>query len=199
MKKLLLCAAIAVFGFTNLNAQDEEEAGSTGGFAKSDIYVSGTVGFNSTKFGDSKSNDFVFMPSVGYFLTENIALELGLSIGSSEDTGENKRSTFGGELGARYFFTPAKQFSFTVGAGFSYMSSKLEPNGNVASITYNTFGFAVSPGLNYFVSDSFALRASIGALSYASEKADTNGAEAFNTFGFNLDLSNINFGITYKF
>ncbi len=40
MKKVLLFAAFAAFAMTSVNAQDS-------GFAKSDIYMTGTVGFNS--------------------------------------------------------------------------------------------------------------------------------------------------------
>jgi opacity protein-like surface antigen len=195
MKKLLLCAAIAVFGLSNVNAQEET---TTGGFAQGDIYASGTVGFSNTKVADFKSNEFTFSPSVGYFLSDNIALELDVLFGSGEDFNEDKTTTLGAGLGAMYFFTPAKQFSFTLGAGAFYNNSKFEPNGG-GEEKVNTFGFAVAPGLNYFVSDCIALRASIGALSYTSAKEDADGAEAVNTFGLNLDLSDINFGITYKF
>ncbi|WP_299336185.1 OmpW family outer membrane protein [uncultured Psychroserpens sp.] len=195
MKKLLLMAAVAVFGFTNVNAQDEN---TTGGFAKDDVYVSGTVGFSNTKVADVKSNEFTFSPAVGYFISDNIALEANLLVGSGEDFDEDKTSTFGAGLGATYFFTPSSQFSFTVGAGVAYASSKFEPNGGEES-KVNSFGVAVSPGLNYFVSDCFALRASVGALSYTSAKPDFDGAEATNTFGLNLDLSDINFGVVYKF
>ncbi|MCD2259357.1 outer membrane beta-barrel protein [Psychroserpens luteolus] len=195
MKKLLLIAAVAVFGFTNVNAQDEN---TTGGFEEGDVYVSGTVGYNSTKEGDLKTNRFDFMPTVGYFVSENIALEANLSIGSAENAADDKTTTFGGGLGATYFFTPANQFSFTVGAGVSYANSKFEPNGGGES-KLDVFAIAVGPGLNYFVSDCFALRASVGALSYISAKPDADGAESANSFGLNLDLSDINFGVTYKF
>ena len=60
------------------------------------------------------------------------------------------------------------------------------------------WSIAVAPGVNYFVSDCIALRASFGALSYASNKAD-GADDAATNFGLNLDLSDINFGITYKF
>ncbi|MFT4611274.1 MAG: outer membrane protein W [Glaciecola sp.] len=195
MKKLLLIAAVAVFGFSNVNAQDEKTT--TGGFAEGDVYVSGTVGFNSSAFGDAKSNDLTFSPSVGYFISENIALEANLLIGSGENVLDTKRSSFGGGLGATYFFTPSDQFSFTVGAGVNYASNKVEPDGG-SEAKSNSFGIAVSPGLNYFVSDCFSLRASMGALSYRSEKED-GADDAATSFGLNLDLSDIVFGIVYKF
>lgn len=196
MKKLLFTAAIAVLGFTSVNAQDDTVT--TGGFAEGDVYVSGSVGFDNSKFADAKSNEFNFSPSVGYFISDNIALEANLLVGTSEDFSDDKTTTFGAGLGATYFFTPASQFSFTLGAGVSYANSKFEPNG-ADEVKYDTFGFAIAPGLNYFVSDHFALRASVGALSYTSSKADFDGAEAQNDFGVNVDLSDINFGVTYKF
>ncbi|WP_296383341.1 OmpW family outer membrane protein [Winogradskyella sp.] len=195
MKKLLFMAAVAVFGFTSVNAQEET---TTGGFANGDIYVSGSVGFNSAKQADAKSNSFNFSPSVGYFINDNIALELNLLIGTAEAANDDKTTNIGAGLGARYFFTPSNQFSFTLGAGVSYTNSKFEPNGG-AEAKFNTFAIAVTPGVNYFVSDCIALRASVGALSYSSAKADVDGAEALNNFGLNLNLSDINFGITYKF
>jgi len=195
MKKLLLMAAVAVFGFSNVNAQDEN---TTGGFAKGDVYASGSVGFSNTKVADFKSNDFNFSPAVGFFISDNIALEGSLTIGSGEDFDEDKTSTFGAGIGANYFFTPESQFSFMVGAGVSYASTTFEPNGGEET-KVNAFGIAVAPGIHYFVSDCFALRASVGALSYTSAKPDVDGAEAQNTFGLSLDLSDINFGVVYKF
>lgn len=199
MKKLLLIAAAAVFGLSNVNAQDEN---TTGGFAEGDVYVSGTVGFNSQSQDETKFNSVNFMPSVGYFISEKIALEFNLLIGSQkQEFGgfEDKQSQFGAGLGATYFFTPASQFSFTVGAGVSYTSSKEEEDGVDEDFKSDIIGIAVAPGVSYFVSDCLALRASIGALSYTSEKADFEGAEAINSFGLNLNLSDINFGLTYKF
>ena len=187
-------STVAVFAFTSLNAQDE----SIGGFAKGDVYASGTVGYNSTKVADDNANQFTFSPAVGYFITENLALEAGLIIGSDENFSEDKSSSFGGSIGANYFFTPTEKFSFSLGAGFAYQSSKFEPNGGTES-TFKGFAIAVSPGLNYFVSNNFSLSASVGALSYSSAKEDADGAESINNFGLNLNLSNINFGLIYKF
>ncbi|WP_299388231.1 outer membrane beta-barrel protein [uncultured Lacinutrix sp.] len=195
MKKLLFTAAIAVLGFTSVNAQEDT---TVGGFEKGDVYVSGTVGFTTTSVADVDSNQFEVSPSVGYFISENIALEAGLSYGSGEDFAEDKTSSFGGSLGANYFFTPSNTFSFTLGAGVNYKADKTEPNGGEES-TVNTFGIAVSPGISYFVSDSFSLRASFGALSYDNAKGDWDNAEAVDTFGLNLDLSEIKFGVAYKF
>lgn len=183
-------------GFT-ANAQEEK---AKGGFAKEDVYISGTVGYNSAT-GDV--SNYTVSPSVGYFVSENIALELGLVIGGGNNVALpggiiGDTNSFGATLGANYFFTPESDFSFVVGAGFSYVNTGYEVGG-VKGNDVNTFGIAIAPGINYFVSESIALRASVGALSYASSKVDVDGAESVNSFGLNLDFSAIQFGLTYKF
>lgn len=194
MKKLLLSAAIAVLGLSQVNAQDDV----TGGFNNGDLYVSGSLGFNSTKQGDFKSSGVDFSPSVGYFISDNIALELNLLIGSTKDEDDDKNTSIGAGLGANYFFTPTNQFSFTLGAGVAYINDTYKPNGGSDS-EFNTFTIAITPGINYFISSQFALRASVAALSFSSGKADFPGAEATNDFGLNANLSDVNFGVTYKF
>ncbi len=189
MKKLLLSIAMIAVGFT----------ASAQGFEKSDVYLTGTVGFDNTSQGDFSSSSFTFSPSAGYFVSENIALELGLSYTSTEvEAADTEASVFGVGLGASYFFTPSEKFSFIVGAGFTYANASTEVAGSEQP-DQSIFGFAVSPGVNYFISESFALRASIGALSYSNSSVDIDGADSTNNFGLNLNLSNIELGLTYKF
>ena len=190
MKKLLLTAA-AVFAFGFANAQE-----AAGSFAKGDTFITGSVGFSSTKMGDVKADGYNVSPSVGYFVTENIALGLGVNLAKSdmEIEGETLEvKSVGGNVGASYFFTPANQFSLFAGLGISYNKA------DVAGTDLNTFGVAVAPGVNYFVSKNFAINASVGVLGYTSQKFDVDGAEATNTFALGLDASNLNFGLTYKF
>lgn len=193
MKKIFGIAVFTVLGFFSAQAQDA-------GFEKGDAFVSGTLGVNSVSQGEASSTVYTISPSAGYFVSENIALEAQLNIGSATTEtalGTVKASTLGGGLGATYFFTPANNFSFTTGLGVAYSSTKLGEGDDAPR--NNTFGVILTPGINYFVSNHVALRASVAALSYTSSKFDVDGAEAINTFGLNLDLSNINFGITYKF
>ncbi len=196
MKKVLLSAvALLAFGFAN--AQEEEKG--NGGFAKSDLYLSGSVGFSNTKMGDAKADSYSFSPAVGYFLTDNIALEAGLMVNkmTMEFEGEELEATgFGGSLGAKYYFTPADKFSFFVGAGAGYMTQKI---GDEDTVDFNTFSFAIAPGVNYFFSNNFAVQANIGVLGYSSSKFDVEGAESMDTFALGLDATNLNFALIYKF
>ncbi|WP_422091405.1 outer membrane beta-barrel protein [Tenacibaculum ovolyticum] len=147
--------------------------------------------YSNVSTDDVDTSGYTLSPSLGYFVSDKIALELGLVIGSSDNTTTKTNS-----LGANYFFTPSKDFSFILGAGLGYSSTASELLG-VDQPDVNTFTIAVAPGINYFVSKSLALRATVGALSYSSSKLDVNGAKLTNTFG--LNLSNVNFGLTYKF
>jgi hypothetical protein len=203
MKKLLLTSVVAFFALLNVNAQEKETV--SGGFAQGDTYISGTLNYisNTVSDRDYKYSEFTFSPSVGYFIDDNIALELTLYVGSNSEIDylgdDYKYNNFGGGLGAVYFFTPDSKFSFTTGAALAYVSSKSEFNGIKSDDSYNVFSIGVLPGVSYFVSEAFALKASIGVLSYASGKSTADGALVSNTFNLNLDLSEVNFGLTYKF
>jgi outer membrane protein len=196
MKKLLI-AAIAVFAFGAANAQE----GGTGGFSKGDIFISGSFGFGSQKYtaeGNYKEDSFNIMPRVGYFVSENIALGLGLGYSSSsvqvnEGADKDKVNTIGVQAFGRYYFTPASQFSVFGQLSVEYASADFDP------VKVNGFGVGLAPGVNYFLSKNFALEASWGVLSYASAKSDVDGAESSTDFNLGLDLDNINLGLVYKF
>lgn len=198
MKKIILTVA-AVFALTFANAQDKKEAGSGEGFANGDLYLTGTAGFNSSKTGDAKVDGFSLSPGLGYFITDNIALEGQLNIESAKNdngTTSTKTNGFGIAAGAKYFWTPASKFSLSLGANISYMSTKVDPG--TGDFTTKEIGFNIPLGLNYFVSDDFALTSSWGGFGYSSNDNGGNGADKTTGFNLGLDLSSINFGLIYK-
>jgi outer membrane protein len=197
MKKIILTVA-AVFAFGFANAQ--EATTTDGGFAQGDLFLSGGIGFSSSKTGDVKTNGVNFSPAIGYFISENIALGARLDVDSGKvDNGvaETKTSGFGVEAFGRYYFTPAAKFSvfgeLAVGVG----SSKTEV-GNVENKS-KTFGVNAGAGVSYFLSNNWAIEAGWAGLGYNTDDNGGNGAEKTNTFGLNVDLSSINFGLIYKF
>ena len=107
MKKIILTVA-AVFALTFANAQDKKEKSTGEGFSNGDLYLTGTAGFSSSKTGDAKDNGFTLSPGLGYFLSENLALEGALMINSSTTnsggTGalDNKTTGFGIAAGVKY-------------------------------------------------------------------------------------------------
>lgn len=207
MKKLLLTAA-AVFAFGFANAQESNEEG----FGKGSMFLSGTVSFGTTdlKSMDAKETSFVVAPKFGYFVSENIAVGLGLGFGNSKIEAnnsnqklENKTTSFGAF--GRYYLKTSKFAPFaelnvnyaTINTEYTEFMGQPLPFGNGTDI--NTLSVNVAPGFNYFISKNFALETSVGLVGYSSSKMDVSGAKADSGFNVGLDFSNINFGLVYKF
>ena len=202
MKKLILSVA-AVFAFGFVSAQDSSDG--NGGFAKGDLYLTGTANFFSEKTGDIKSDNFTVVPGVGYFVAENVAIEGSLGYTSATDVQffgndffEVKNSGFIASAGVKYFWTPANKFSLFVGGNLSYASIKTEVAGFNDDFTNNIIGVNVPVGLQYFVSNRFAITSTWGGLGYTSSDNGGDGAEKTNGFDIGLDLSAINFGLLFK-
>ena len=203
MKKLV-CSLAALFAFGMANAQ---ETTTSEGFKQGDAFISGSVGLSSQKTGDLKSDTFNVSPRVGYFVTNNIAL--GVSLGYSHQSQdyrdatvdyERKISTVTAGVFGRYYLMPASKFSVFGQLGVNYASSKSKIERFDSEDKYNTFDVAIAPGINYFISDHFALEATFGLLSYNTSKPDVDyDTDSTDTFNFGLNLSNINFGLIYKF
>lgn len=194
MKKIILTVA-TIFAFGVVSAQEGE------GFSKGDVFLSGSFNVGSKKFsedGNFKENSFSLAPKAGYFVSENIALGLGLGFSTSkieENEGDEavKVNTTSVMAFGRYYTTPASKFSVFGQLAFEYASADFDV------FKVNGIGVELAPGVSYFLNKSFAIEASWGALSYTSAKADVTGAEASTGFEFGLDLDNINFGLLYKF
>ena len=201
MKKIIL-TVVALGAFVFVNAQSVKESNS--GFTKGDVFVSGTLTFGSdSKVTNYKQDSFVFAPSVGYFVTNNIALGVNLNVGSgsvqaTSTSGKNKTSTFAAGLAGRYYFTPASQFTLFAELGAAFGAVKTTPAVGTAS-KVNSFGVALAPGLNYFVSKNFSLETKIAVLSFVSAKGDWTGAENASSVRFGGDWSAVSFGVNYKF
>ncbi len=203
MKKITLTIA-AVFAFAFANAQDAKPTSE--GFSMGDVYLTGTFQFSSEKTGDFKTDTFTIAPGLGYFLSENLALEGSLAYISGKDMVdvfgdgdfyEVKNSGFGINAGVKYFFTPANKFSLSIGGNVSYISLKNEISG-LGENESKVIGINVPLGLNYFVSDSFALTSSWGGFGYSSNDNGGDGAEKTTGFQLGLDMSEITFGLLYK-
>ena len=197
MKKIIFTVA-AIFAFGFANAQDKKESKGTG-FSKGNVFLSGVVGITSDTHGDDKSNSFGIEPKAGFFVSNNIAIgaRLGYFSTKAEDvTGDTQDDgTFTAGVFGRYYFTPASNFSVYADLGFNYVSTD-----HKLGAGYKTDGFdvALTPGINYFVSDHFAIEANFGRLGYATQKDDTTGAESYDNFSLVLDLRSISFGLLYK-
>ena len=202
MKRILLSAvAIMVFG-----AMSAQEA-ATSGFSPGNAFITGSVGYQSQKTGDIKTDAFTITPMVGYFITGNIAVGGQVAYTSSTDFIDTGLSSYELEINAfgigafgRYYTTPANAFSLFGQLSVAYQTAKSEASGGaVAEIKADGFGIDLSPGISYFVSDHFALEATIGSIGYSTANPDVEGMPSTNTFNIGLNLSDVSFGVLYKF
>ncbi len=190
MKKLLMIAAFAGTAFTS-SAQ----------FAKGDMFASGSVGYSSLtdNNNDTKQTSFSFSPSVGYFITNNLSLEGELLFGQETFEEVNLKTindnSMGFGIASRYYFTPANKFSFFGRLGAAYVTI----NDKVNKFKTNAFVVGVSPAISYFVSDKFAMQATIGSINYSTTSFDVSGSKSVNGLDLNFNLSNIAVGLNYKF
>lgn len=197
MKKILFSVS-ALLAFGVMSAQEET---TTPGFHKGDAFITGSVSFNSQKTGEQKNNGFTIAPSAGYFVSNNIALGAIVRYGHTkyevDDIANSKSTTSGITAGlfGRYYFTPENRLSFFGHLEANYTSSKAKSPAE--TFKTNGFGVMLGPGVNYFISDHFALETTFGAISYGSRKPD--GGTKTDSFGVNLNLSNIYLGAIYKF
>ncbi|MBD3863923.1 outer membrane beta-barrel protein [Olleya marilimosa] len=212
MKKLLFTAAIAVLGFTSVNAQEEQ----TFGFTEGDVIVEGNLGFNSEndKNTEIETSAFEFNPKVGYFLSDDLAVGVQLMLDTDKETDgiadtETKTTTIGAGVFARYYFLElGKRFKTygEFGVGFDSAKTEVEvPGVDVDDFKTNGIGANLGLGLNYFVNENIAINFALtDVLSYRSDKADVDGAESVTSFNGNLNVFNnffqtAQFGLTWKF
>jgi hypothetical protein len=155
------------------------------GFRQKDIFVSGSFGYTSSKDEGVSKSETSILPSLGYFLKDNIAL-LGTIGFKSRDNGGGSANTFVIGAAARYYITPAAKFSLFGQAGIGFESGD--------KTTVLTLG--VSPGLNYFLNNHFSVEATVGEFGIVN----TSGGGASNTdFNFGADLTKLGLGLNYKF
>lgn len=195
MKKLLFTAAIAVLGFTSVNAQEEAK---TFGFAEGDIFLEGNIGFNSSndKNTDEKFSGFNISPKMGYLISEDLAIGGELSFMSSKsevagvDTGDY--SAFGVGVFARYYFLDlGERFKTFTEFGVGYNSQ----NDKISDSKFNTINAGLDLGINYFVTEKIALTFGLrDVLSFSTGKSDADGAEAETNLNFGFGNVNNPFG-----
>jgi len=197
MKKIAFLLVFSLVS-TFIYAQEEPEFG----FNKGDLFLSGNVLFGTDTTDDTKRTNIEFNPVIGYFISDHFTLQGGFLVsymkledrinGSDLDT-----NGLGIGLGTSYFFTPKRQFSFLLNlSGFYQRFNALDIVRN--EIDFNRTTFQFSPGLNYFISENFALQATFGFLSYTSSSSNDQVASDLSQFAVGLNLSNVNFGILFK-
>lgn len=155
--------------------------------ASAQVYIGGGVGLSSTKVGDGDSKmSYKIVPEIGYQFDKN--WEAGLTVGY--EGVEDGNNTFEIAPYARYTFCSTKLVDLFLEGTVGYTHI----GGNGADV--DGYEIGIKPGLKVNLSDHVAFVTKVGFLGY---KQAGDGAAKVKAFGVNLDGTNIQFGVNYKF
>ena len=187
MKKIMMTLA-AVCVAATMNAQ---------------VYVGGSLGFETTSQDGNSNSSLTLMPEAGYALDDNLAV--GIAFGYNEtskdvEEGEEGHKVTVSQKNKKFVINPYLRYTFLkldkvnvfVDGGLEYVHS------DKAGAKNNSFGIGVRPGVAVNLNDKLSFVTHFGWLGYKNSKDDHEGAKAANTFGLNLS-SKVSFGVYYNF
>lgn len=157
--------------------------------ASAQLWVGGSLGFdsNAVKDGDPTTN-WLFEPTVGYALNDNLEVGLTLLIEGSKH-GDDKNTYIGIAPFARYTFLSAGDFSLFGQASIPYLNTKVGDNST------SRFGVRIQPGVKYALTDQFSMFALLGNGLYFDSYSDGNTK---SRFGFDI-TTGLSLGLVYSF
>jgi hypothetical protein len=191
-KKIYLSAILAIFLFATTFAQIE----------KGDWLLGGTLGVNNTSNspnGGSTSNANI-APHIEYALGKNSVIGLNLGYSSSNNSGNNKLSSFTSNIFYKKYFPCKEKFGtyLLLGGGivFSKSSYLVDSAGTLekSSSTSHSYNIGVVPGVYYLVSKKVLLTADCGGLSYFYTDYGSGNSTTYWTLNF---LTSFTFGVDF--
>ena len=187
MKKIMM-TLVAVAMATTMNAQ---------------VYLGGTLGVKSMSCDGTSATEFSIKPEVGYTLSDKFAV--GMTIGYSTSNMAYENGAWSGKLDKSvntFMVSPYVRYTFAKLDKVNFFCDGLVEYSNINNGYYKTNGFAIGfqPGVAVNLNEKISFVAKLGQLTYATAKADLEGAKAVNEFNFNLSsLAALNFGLYYNF
>ncbi|TYR36486.1 porin family protein [Sphingobacterium phlebotomi] len=199
MKKFYLTlAAVAALTFAS-QAQTE----------KGKFVVGGGLGFDteSVKDTDVKYNSFNIMPSAGYFVSDNIAVGVGLGYqwnkseydAEASITEQAKSSFTVAPFGRWYSANGPVRFFGQLSVPMSWGNQKVNDE-KTADIS--NYGVELAPGIAYFPTSKIGLEFKVRGLYYNARTSDPVGdapKTTVNTFGLNANSLAPTVGVQFYF
>ncbi|MXV38086.1 outer membrane beta-barrel protein [Flavobacteriaceae bacterium Ap0902] len=184
MKKLFLLCVIALVGFVNAQEKEAPAAGFKGAW-----WAMGTVNFSNTEEHDldEKVSHFKIMPIVGTFVSPTVTVGLGAGYESVKVGDADAVDGFIVMPLARKYWGVANNL-YIFGQAAVPMSF---------SDDVNTFGFQLSPGIDYFLSGHFTIEASLGLLGYSNTNPDVG--DSYGKFDIGVNTGDLSVGLKYVF
>ena len=183
MKKIFAIALVAMMTMT-ANAQ---------------VYVGGGVGLLTSSYDGNSATYFSILPEIGYNINEDWAVGIAVGYGEAKSKVNvagvkvtEKVKTFQIAPYARYTFAKFDKVNLFVDGSVGYKHE------NFAGVKTNTFAVGFKPGVAVNLNDKLSFVAHVGFLGYQNDKVKGDD-KSTNTFGLNLDGSNLSFGVYYNF
>lgn len=177
MKKLFTLLVICFIANFSLSAQYK-------------YFVGGQLGFHSNK----AESYFGIKPNVGYILNDHMILVGEVGISSTTDKSlatDVKSSTFDLGVALRYGWKAGDNAFVFLAPGVNIS------NGKQGDIKDSAFGVNIRPGVSYQLAPRWSMTAHYGSLGYNSVKFGK--ADAVGTFGLDLDMNTLLFGLNFHF
>lgn len=179
MKKILV-SLMVVFAAVAANAQD--------------LWIGGSLGFwsNSDAKGSDFKTQFNISPEVGYNLSEDWSIAIGLGYASYKPEAGETISSLSVNPYARWNAAKIGNLTLFLDGGFSIQSID-------KGDSYTAWKVGIKPGLAYSLSPKFCIVTHVGFLGYQDCDDKIVNLDLVQK-GFGLQLSNnINFGVYYTF
>ncbi|MGC3946833.1 MAG: outer membrane beta-barrel protein [Chryseolinea sp.] len=150
-----------------------------------------------------RSNNFTFMPSLGYFVTKGLLVggEIVVATIKEEFNGYNyKQNVFGvGPFLRYYHFTKNNQFAFVGDFGMNYGVAKDRYNDNDPN-TSNRFNLYITPGFTWFPTEHWGIDLKVNLFTYTSyDPNNDQDNDKENTLTFGLSTFSPSLGLRYHF
>ena len=223
MKKTIIILLSFLF-FSKANAQ----------ILKGSIPLAGSVSFNnnSNSWKDTlqslTTNNLTYSvaPTIGYFITNNLAVGLGISYSYSKSLWEEhdgasnsiKKITISDNLQfapylSYYIHLSDKAYvsingsvGYTMPLSYDNKTEYYSTTGTTVTENKKVNSYSINanlaPGVLYFINNKFALKGSIGSLYYNYYHSQNNNVSYSNyqnstTSGLNFNLSGVSLGVQY--
>lgn len=187
--KSVLILSLLLYSFVGFSQTEEETATPT---TKGNFVIGGSsnLNFSSTtpkvrRLGgtqdEGKTNTrFSFMPNAGYFVIDNLAVGVGVSLTSSKITSddldsESTNTSFVFSVFSRYYFTKGDIKPFlqgTVGLGLSDSKGKINDIDN--KVKSSVFNYGLNGGVAFFIGKRVSIDLGAGYISSSRKPRDGN-------------------------
>ncbi len=219
MKKLFFITALIIYGTTFGQELNEKFIIKKGTFnIGGKAFVNLENHENEENLPEDRYKQFGITPNFGYAIKNNLMIGLGVGYSYSE----NKNHRINNSIAQRYkninnrysMFSYIKKYiplgnklAIYLQGEINYSENKNKNSSNsAASLNFDRrfwsqFFVGVRPGISYFLNKNVAFEANLGALGYSRLKSKYQDQRYYKSdaFNFNLDSSNLQFGVSYFF